>query len=317
MRKGFSVLVGVLVGVLVLAACGGGTGVGGDTGGGGGGGTVGSARLGIVDFAEVVNRAFDDFVDVDLEASFFATSAAFVDGYVALDPEIPVGTCEVVTLTLDWDDDDFGFPEVPGEVSATLTSVNAGPAVSVRAAGGVYTTAERFDISFGGQTFYAYDNGEDFDDDVSAPPFPTGPLALEIPGAAGGFPGMTVAIPSVRAMVLTAPALTGTLSPAILVDATTTFEWEPRATGEPASYVRIFAAPAIPLVGSTYVECNVPDTGTFAFSAETQIELGAGFSGTLWDFSRVVRHVHVDTSSGGTVVLNVERGVSSLGGIGF
>ncbi len=204
-----------------------------------------------MDFAEVVNRAFGDTVDVDLEASFFAA------------------------------------------------------------------TAERFDVSFGGLTFFAYDNGEGFDDDGSAPPFPAGSLTLEIPGAAGGYPGMTVAIPSVRAMVLTAPALTGAFSAAILVDATTAFEWEPRAAAEPASYVTFFAAPAFPMVGGEVVECYVPDTGTFAFSAETQVELGAKFSGTLWDFARVVRHVHVDASSGGTIVLTVERGASSLGGLGF
>jgi len=316
MHRALSRVFVLAVGALVLVGCGGGTGGGGDNGGGGGGGTVGAARLGIVDFAEVVNRAFGDTVDVDLEASFFATSAAFVEAYVALEPEIPIGTCEVVTLTLDWDDD-FALPEIPGEVSATLTSVNAGPAVNVRAGSDVYTTAERFEVFFGGQTFFAYDNGEDFDDDVSAPAFPAGALTLVIPGAAGGFPSMTVGVPSVRAMVLTTPVLTGDLSPAILVGTATTFEWEPREAGEPASYVRIFAAPALPMVGSKFVECNVPDTGTFAFSAETQIELGAEFSGTLWDFARVVRHVHVDASSGGTVVLNVERGVSSLGGLGF
>jgi hypothetical protein len=304
---------------MVLAACGsagdGGGGGGGD--GGGGGGVTGNERLGIVSFSEVDNLAFT-LLDVDVEASFFATSEAVVDAFVALAPELPVGTCEVRTVDLDFGDgdDDFDFPEIPGDLSATFVSLDAGASLTVEAGSSAYTTLARQTISFGGQTFYAYDNGEDFDDDESAPPVPAG-MELTIPGTTAGFPAMTVDLPDVRAMVLTAPGLTGSFSPAILVDTTTTFVWEPREAGEPASYVRIFAAPSVPTVSSTYVECNVPDTGTFSFSAETRAELGAGFEATLWDFARVVRDVQVDAASGATVILDVERGVSSLGGIGF
>lgn len=301
---------------LLLAACGsagdgggGGGGDGGDGGGDGGGGAV--VRLGFVDFSEYVDKTFaDDLRDVDIEASFVATSEDIADALAAAGPDVPVGTCVVGDLD---DDADFELPEIPGGLTGTFTSLDAGASLEVLDGDAVYVTAEKFEIPVGGDTFFAYDGT--VDEENSAPAPPAG-LVLDVPGSADGFPAASVELPHVAAMNLTSPARTGAVLFSLPVGPTTAFAWDAPASGDPESIVELFVAPADLLTGGTiYVACSAPDDGGFEFPAATQAELGVGYAGVLWDFKRVARQ-QVDVGADAAVLLKVERGIGTVS-LGF
>jgi hypothetical protein len=318
MRKVFSCQVGALLGAFMLTACGGGSDVQADAESNVI--TAGSSRLGVVDLTEVESSGLGGSTsfDVDLEASFFATSSAFVDAYVAQEPEIPLGTCKIGSKLedLDSENDGFALPVIPGVVRATLTSLDAGTTVNVKTGDTDYKIATRKTIEFGGQVNFAYSGASDGvgDAETSDAPIPDEKLTLRIPGSSGGFPGLTVDFPSVPPVKISSPALVKEVD--LVEDGTdlslfirpvtvgTIFRWEPRKESDPSSYIRIFATR---LFIDKYIECNVPDSGSF-FLPDT-----IDFSGTLalWDFSRIARYVYVDPTTGATVVINTERGVST------
>ncbi len=313
MRKDWVRLLGALSLSIALVSCGaansgggGGGGGGGGDDGGGGGDTV--VQLGFVDFSEAVDRTFDpNFRDVDIEASFFATSVEIADALKAVGPEVPVGTCVVGDLDIGGD---FELPEIPDGLTGTFTSLDAGASLEVRDGVAVYVTAEKFEVPFDGTTFFAYDGTVDEEDSAPAPP---SGLVLDVPGASDGFPAASIDLPHLAAMNLTSPARTGTFTFSYPVDATTAFAWDAPPSGDPDSIVELFVAPADLLAGgATYVACSAPDDGDFAFPAETQAELGVDFAGVLWEFKRVARQ-QVDVGADAAVLLKVERGISSVG----
>jgi hypothetical protein len=323
-ENGSSDTIAVLLFALLLAACGGGSDAQSDAESNSS--TAGSSRLGIVNLTEVDSSGplgLTTFIDVDLAANFFATSNAFVDAYLTLEPEIPIGTCKVGKLLEDLDSEggSFRLPVIPGVVSETLTSIDAGLSVNLKTGDTDYKIATRREIAFLGKTSYTYSGDTDGLDDENAQdnPIPDGDLTLRVAGAPNGFPSLTVEIPGAPTMTIIEPALVKEkelivdgidLSPYIRpVTADTTFTWEPRKSSDPPSYVRIFASR--PLSSEIYVECNVPDTGSFVFPDTIKKDL-VGFPGALSDFSRIARHVYFDPSLNTTIIINTERGKSNV-----
>lgn len=313
MRKVWVRMLGAISLSIALVSCGaadgGGGGDGGGDEGGGGGDTV--VQLGFVDFSEAVDTTFDpNFRDVDIEASFVATSVEIADALEEVGPDVPVGTCVVGELDLGGD---FELPEIPDGLTGVFVSLDAGAALEVRDGAAVYVTAEKFEVPFDGTTFFAYDGTVD---EVDSAPAPPSGLVLDVPGSSDGFPAASIDLPHLAAMNLTSPARTGTVSFSYPVDATTAFAWDAPALGDPDSIVELFVAPADLLSGgTTYVACSAPDDGDFVFPAETQSELGAGYAGVLWEFKRVARQ-QVDVGADAAVLLKIERGISNVG-LGF
>ena len=227
------------------------------------------ARYGVLNLGDENGEANE------LVAGFFAlptpVSPAAFGG--ALEPG--VAACDVAPVD---GGDGFAFPSggfVPapaGVPAASIESVGAGETLSLTSGGGTWAELQPAG-AIGGVSFYA-----------PTAMLPAGPvpedLSLDVPG--DEFPAFAgAALPDVTPLI----GFTDDSDGAIGAD--TRFAWQ--AGSDPDAKVRLstgsnfFSDPGT----AVRVSCTVPDTGEFAFDADTRAALGDGFAGDMTAASRI------------------------------
>lgn len=270
---------------VVMVACSGGGSGNGDGNGDNGpdegpNGGNGTTQVGYANLDEQSSQGSQPFQRAQTEMTVTG-GAGFMELSTTLPSEVlsdPFAT-EVDTCSV-WDygdEDPLGdFVPVPDRISFEL--LDAGNPLQIEANGEAYATLNQ--VEAGGTAVFAYDLGED----EPATPLPSG-LTLTIPPG-GEFPAFTdAAFPDVNPFTLTAPDAPGA-SGAVGVD--TTFSWS--AAGGNADTAVVITV--VSITDLTSVTCFAPDNGTFTFPAETQDELGSGFSGSVTSAGRMGLSVH-------------------------
>ena len=205
----------------------------------------------------------------------------------ALDPE--AAECRVVAAGGDVGFENLSAGFLPSPAGAEARSVEVGEALQLTSAGG--TWAELQPMSIGTVVLYDVAPGATLPDG----PVP-GDLAVDVPD--GPFPGFASApLPAVEPL---AGFDAGTDGGPIGPDAS--FAWMPGAV--PGAKVRLSSGTNFFSGGDARtVTCTVPDTGAFAFDADTRAALGEDFAGDAPFASRV----SIDTARQGDALLILVR----------
>lgn len=225
----------------------------------------------------------------DLIGAFFRLDRSVSESFLQARYDGTTASCQVQSDdTIDFEELSVGFvPDIPG---AGKTSVSAGESILLTSEAGTYAELPEQPTS----VFLFYDL-----DDMQM--LATGPvpasLTIDIPGSEQIPAFSSVPLPRVT-------TLSGTsIGESNDVGVSTRFSWE--ASDDPAAMVRIFTSTAggFFLEDGVTVTCVVPDTGSFAFPASIQAELGSEFRGTAPLISRVV----IETQRQGSTLLYVVR----------
>lgn len=286
--RAWTTTLAILAALSLLAACGTAGGGNGDDNGDddGDGGPGGTQDVGFV----VVDESDDPSGGNTVSAGggFWRLDGTIPDDYADDVWADVVGTCTVYDLD---SDDPFAGAPVPEGVDVSY--LEAGDELTVTAGGASYLTAEREELTFGGETLISYGS-----DEVSGTL--ANDLALTVPG--DEFPSVDdAAFPDVPDFELTAPSDPGATDS---VDESTTFEWsDPTNSDDTVVEITLASSDA-----STFVSCVAPDTGTFELPSETVSELGGSFSGSITSALR--QGTRVEAVGDANLILGVSRSES-------
>lgn len=178
------------------------------------------------------------------------------------------GTC---TVTRPSDSGTGGTDPKP----STSKSLDAGDPLTVTTNGATYTTLQK--TAAGENIAYTTPSNP-----APANPLPATAFTVNVPGATGGVPAMTLTLPATPAFTLTQPADQA-------VTANTTFTWS-NATNASGTVVTLIGSNTHPDESKVVTFfCVAPDTGTFTFPAAAKQALAdKGFtSGRLSSAGRV------------------------------
>jgi len=235
----------------------------GETGNDSGGGAI-SGNVQFLGLVSVDEDVSDN--EVDATGSFIQYTSGIAGNLFepVYTPRLDVCTVQ----TIDISDINTDFPDINVNVVPEL--VSAGEVVPLTSSAGSYIQLTR--QSALGFLFYG-------PEPESVPgPIPS-QLTLDIPGDV--FPAfVNVNMPVVQSLIVSSPTQGQPVTPS------TVFSWTAGSNAD--AYISIAATTFNADGTTTIVDCEAVDDGQFAFSAQTQSEMGASFTSITADFEREV-----------------------------